>query len=121
MFECNISDHFSSAHFLREYKGKCKRLHGHTWKVEATVIGEKLDEIGLLADFGELKKTLKGVLDQMDHNCLNDLEFFQVHNPTAENITKFIYQEFKKAVAPLTLKQVRVWESDRTSVTYYEK
>ena len=120
MFELSINGHFSSAHFLREYEGKCRQLHGHTWKVEISVEGMQLNELGMLSDFGELKKKLNHVLSSMDHVCLNEVEFFKENNPTAENITKYIYNRYSEAVTPLKVKKVRVWESDTTSVTYYE-
>ena len=62
----------------------------------------------------------KEFLEILDHKCLNELEYFQDINPTAENIAKFIYQEFRKVIQPLNIKKVRVWESDMASAIYYE-
>jgi 6-pyruvoyltetrahydropterin/6-carboxytetrahydropterin synthase len=56
----------------------------------------------------------------MDHSCLNELGYFKKHNPTAENIAKYIFNEYGKHVAPLKLAKVQVWESDRADVVYYE-
>jgi len=120
MFEISIKGHMASAHFLRCYEGPCKNLHGHTWHVEAVVAGETLNDIGLLVDFRDLKKRLNTLLDSLDHICFNDLEHFKKVNPSTENIAQYIYREFKPQAAPLTLKHVRVWESDTASVTYYE-
>ncbi|MBF0486265.1 MAG: 6-carboxytetrahydropterin synthase QueD [Candidatus Omnitrophica bacterium] len=120
MFELTVRGDFSSAHFLRDYQGQCRNLHGHTWKVAVTICGSKLDDIGVMADFVEMKKHLKSILDTLDHACLNDLEFFKKHNPTAENIAYYIYQEYKKLIAPLKLVKVQVWESDRADVVYFE-
>jgi 6-pyruvoyltetrahydropterin/6-carboxytetrahydropterin synthase len=120
MFELTVRSEFSSAHFLRDYDGKCRNLHGHTYKVAVTVAGKKLNAIGVLADFVELKKHLETVLKPLDHSCLNDLGYFKKHNPTAENIAKYIFNEYGKHVAPLKLAKVQVWESDRADVVYYE-
>ncbi|MBF0619888.1 MAG: 6-carboxytetrahydropterin synthase QueD [Candidatus Omnitrophica bacterium] len=120
MFELTVRADFSSAHFLRDYEGKCRNLHGHTWKVAVTVAGHTLDNIGVMADFVVLKAHLDAILNRLDHACLNDLEFFKVNNPTAENLARFIYQEYKPLVRPVVLKKVRVWESEKADVVYYE-
>jgi 6-pyruvoyltetrahydropterin/6-carboxytetrahydropterin synthase len=120
MFELTVKGEFSSAHFLRDYNGKCRNLHGHTWKVAVTIKGAKLNKIGVMADFVELKSHLHGLMDRLDHKCLNDLKFFKAHNPTTENIARFIYAEYGKLVRPLKMVRVQVWESDRADVVYYE-
>ncbi len=120
MFELTVRSEFSSAHFLRKYKGPCAKLHGHNYKVALTVKGSKLNEIGLLADFVDLKKYMSQVVGKLDHACLNDLAYFKTHNPTSENIAKYIFAEYKKLIRPLKLVKVQVWESDRADVVYYE-
>jgi len=119
MYELIIADHFSSAHYLREYHGACENLHGHTWKVEAAVSSSALDHAGLVVDFKELKKILKELMDRWDHVCLNDLPEFKEMNPSTENMARWLYQEFaKKLPAGVVMEHVRVWESDSASVRY---
>jgi 6-pyruvoyltetrahydropterin/6-carboxytetrahydropterin synthase len=125
MFELSVTGDIASAHFLPGYEGPCKDLHGHTWKIEVTVRSSSLDKIGMVVDFKEIKKALKDFLEHLDHVCLNDLEHFKRNNPTTENIAKYIYENFGKDVgaireSPLQIVKVRVWESDSSSVTYYE-
>ena len=120
MYELSIHGHFASAHLLRGYEGPCKDLHGHTWKVEVTIASEKLNEIGLVADFKDMKKKLNVFLEKIDHVNLNDLAVFKTLNPSTENLAKYIYQEFAKECRPFPLKRVRVWESDSASIAYYE-
>ena len=120
MFELSIQGDIASAHFLRGYEGKCRNLHGHTWQVEVSIVGDQLDNIGMVADFRVLKKQLKDFLRELDHVCLNDLPYFQEINPTTENIAKYIFENFSKIVSPLKMSSVRVWESDVSSVSYYE-
>jgi 6-pyruvoyltetrahydropterin/6-carboxytetrahydropterin synthase len=120
MFELTVRSEFSSAHFLRDYDGKCRNLHGHTYKVAVTVAGEKLNDTGVMADFVELKNHLEAVLKPLDHACLNDLGYFKMNNPTAENIAKYIFDEYKKLATPLKLAKVQVGESDRADVVYFE-
>ncbi|MCM8798705.1 MAG: 6-carboxytetrahydropterin synthase, partial [Candidatus Omnitrophica bacterium] len=51
MFTVEVELSFSSAHYLRNYQGKCESLHGHNWRVRATVEGECLGKEGMLLDF----------------------------------------------------------------------
>ena len=91
MFEIKVSAEFEAAHRIAGYKGKCDRLHGHSWTVEAAVTGTRLDELGMLVDFKLVKGRLRELLEALDHMFLNDLEPFSAGiNPTAENIAKWI-------------------------------
>ncbi|MFH1338367.1 MAG: 6-carboxytetrahydropterin synthase QueD [Candidatus Omnitrophota bacterium] len=117
MFEIKVTGEFSSAHNLRGYRGKCEELHGHNWKAEVIVSGKKLDKTGMLMDFKKLKFRLNKILDKLDHKHLNRLGYFDKINPTSENIAKYIYDSLKlQTVNP---ESVTVWESDRSSATYY--
>jgi 6-pyruvoyltetrahydropterin/6-carboxytetrahydropterin synthase len=51
MFEVAVENTFAAGHALRHYRGKCENVHGHNYKVQVVVRGEKLDSIGMLADF----------------------------------------------------------------------
>lgn len=119
MYELRIQDTIGSAHFLRGYEGKCKNLHGHNWKVEAVIANESLDGLGMVADFSVLKKKLTDFLMTMDHVCLNDIEFFKDVNPTTENMARYIFESYAKEIAPLALKSIEVWESEKSSVRYF--
>ena len=120
MFELSVKSHIASAHFLRGYEGRCKDLHGHTWQIEVVIANEHLDKIGMVTDFAAVKKQLNEFLMPLDHVCLNDLAYFKQNNPTTENIAQYVYRNFAKVVAPLQIKRVQVWESETSSVVYYE-
>jgi 6-pyruvoyltetrahydropterin/6-carboxytetrahydropterin synthase len=120
MFELSVTGHMAAAHFLRGYDGPCKDLHGHTWKVEVTVQADKLNDIGLVVDFRDIKDKLKEFLAHLDHVCLNDVPYFQDRNPSTENLAYYLYQNFGRECRPLRLIRVRVWESESSSVVYYE-
>ncbi len=120
MFELTVKGEIASAHMLQGYEGPCKDLHGHTWKIEVTIVSEKLNTIGLVVDFQDLKKKLREFLSHLDHVCLNDLPFFKKENPSTENLAKYIYKEFAKQCLPFQLKKVQVWESESSCITYYE-
>ena len=121
MFEVTIEQTFAAGHALRNYRGKCENVHGHNYRCQVTVEGRGLDEIGLLIDFVTLKKTLQTVIDHLDHQWLNDFPPFDVLNPSAENIAKYIYDEVNKGLnmdGAVRLASVRLWETDTSSATY---
>jgi len=107
-----VRDTFQAAHFLKEYKGKCENIHGHSFQVEVQVRIEELDASGIGIDFTEIKKNLVEILP--DHTLLNEIYSF---NPTAENLSRYFYQELRKH---LPVKSVTVWESKDASATYSE-
>lgn len=123
MYRLKVKDHFSSAHYLRNYQGACENLHGHNWMVEVVVEGEKLNEIEILIDFKDLKKILKEVLSELDHRLINELPYFQEKNPSSENIAKFIFERVKeklKSYPNIRVKEVTVFETEKASATYSE-
>jgi len=123
MFSIKAKAAFEAAHRLVGYQGKCSRLHGHNWVVEATVEGNTLDEIGILLDFKNVKSCLKKVLDTLDHQFLNEIEPFDKMNPSAENISKVIFDRMKSDEifkGGAILKSICVWESPDSCVTYTE-
>jgi 6-pyruvoyltetrahydropterin/6-carboxytetrahydropterin synthase len=107
-----VRDRFSAAHYLKEYRGKCERVHGHTFHVEVEIAVRELDRAGLGFDFTEIKKTLAAVLP--DHTLLNEAFPF---NPSAENIARHLYGELKRTYP---VKSVTIWESEDAAATYAE-
>jgi len=121
MYEVSRDEEFSAAHALRGYKGKCENLHGHNWKVEVYVRGERLDEIGMLVDFRELKAATRRVMNHLDHRNLNELKPFDNEmNPSSEHLAGFILHEVAAQINNERVKvyKVRVWETPSTSATY---
>ena len=121
MYEITVSAAFEAAHFIRGYDGKCARLHGHNWIVEAIVRGKNLDELGMLIDFKILKAQLNRVLDEFDHHYLNELETFAKINPTAENLARKIFERLAASelfTDSTKLHAVKVHESPNSCVTY---
>ena len=121
MFEITIEETFAAGHALRNYRGKCENVHGHNYRCQVTVAGERLDSIGLLVDFVELKRAVHAVLDRLDHQWLNDFPPFDKLNPSAENIAKYVYDEVEAGLAVkegVRLAQVKLWETDTCSAVY---
>jgi 6-pyruvoyltetrahydropterin/6-carboxytetrahydropterin synthase len=120
MYQVSVESHFDAAHFLRNYKGKCENLHGHRYKVIANIRTDKLNDEGLAYDFVELKHQLNEILDTFDHACLNDIPPFDKINPSAENISRTVYEKLAPALdKDITIVSIQVWESPENCVTYY--
>ena len=120
MYEVIVRGKFSAGHQLRDINGICENLHGHNWAIEVVVSAEKLNEIGILIDFSVVEKFTKEITHQLDHQLLNDLPLFQDINPSAENISHFIFNELqiKLTVHPIRVKKVTVWETDGLGASY---
>lgn len=121
MFKAKIMDSFSAAHSLRGYQGDCERLHGHNYRVEVMVASSGVDQIGIVMDFRDLKRMVKDVLSEMDHQFLNDLPMFEEKNPSAEYIAYYIYQTIKQQLPEnILIQEVVVWENDSCCAIYQE-
>ena len=125
MFEVTVEDTFAAGHYLRNYKGKCENPHGHNYKVRVTLAGQDLDKAGLLLDFKDLREVMRHVTDRLDHQMINDLEPFTVINPSAENLSRFFFDETNRQLSEMTggrvqVKDCTIFETDTTTATYYE-
>lgn len=122
MFELSIIVNFEAAHNIVGYQGKCQRLHGHNWKVKVTVAGSKLDELGMVIDFRDLKSEVNKIIEKLDHYYLNELAQFKALNPTAENIAKYLFDELSQSTAlkqkEVSVKSMTVWEAANSAIKY---
>lgn len=119
MYEIKIRLDFSAAHNLRNYRGKCERLHGHNWKVEAVFAYKSLHPDGMAVDFKEVKSLLKTILEKLDHSYLNETGIFKKLNPTSENIAKVIYEDIR--TKNKNIASVSVWENENSCATYAKR
>jgi len=125
MFEVTVEKSFAAGHYLRNYKGKCEKPHGHNYKVQVTLQGRDLDKAGLLLDFKDLKNVVGNLIERLDHQMINDLEPFLTLNPSAENLARYFYQQAGTQLGLLTdgrvqVKEVTVWETEDAAATYFE-
>jgi len=124
MFEVSVEETFAAGHALRNYKGKCENVHGHNYRIRVTMEGDRLNSIGLLIDFIELKRVMRKTIEYLDHKFINDVPPFDVENPSAENIAKFFYEEIAAGMKlhetenEPKLAEVRVWETDTSIASY---
>jgi 6-pyruvoyltetrahydropterin/6-carboxytetrahydropterin synthase len=122
---------FCYGHRLMNYDGKCRHLHGHNGKVEIELETDKLDAIGMVRDFTEVKEVVAGWLDrELDHKMLlrkddpvlpmlqkmNEPVYLFDANPTAESIAKLIFEFVRSKGFPVS--EVRMWESESSFAAY---
>ena len=114
-----VRSSFAAAHRLRGYEGNCERLHGHNWRVEASVEADRLDSRGIALDFRVMKRALNEILARLDHGYLNDLPPFTEENPSSENLARHIYEEMERRIPePARVCRVVVWESEEARAEY---
>jgi len=119
LYELFIQATFSAAHNLREYKGKCERLHGHNWRVDLTLEANALNREGMVLDFTEAKRILREVLDPFDHTYLNEVPPFDRLNPSSENLARLIAEAVAgRLPAGIRVAAVTTWESESAAATY---
>jgi 6-pyruvoyltetrahydropterin/6-carboxytetrahydropterin synthase len=137
MYSITTEASFDAAHFLKNYNGKCKNIHGHRWRIIVEVQSENLktdmQEYGMITDFGDLKSDLKELADKFDHTFIYErdslkkelvemlkLEDFALNEvdfrPTAENFSKYIFDEMTKRGYDVA--KVSVYETPNNLASY---
>jgi len=131
MYRVTREIEFCYGHRLLNYEGKCRHLHGHNGRAVVTLEGPRLDERGMLVDFGEIKRKIQRWIDEeIDHNMLlcredpllpllrerGERVFVMDENPTAENIARLIFDHGRDAGLPVV--KVELWETPNCFATY---
>ena len=120
MFRLKVESEFDAAHRLEGYEGKCSRLHGHTYKAEAFLLAENLDAMGISVDLKALRQMLTAITEPFDHSYLNDIK--DLGNPSTENLAHYIYGKIKGNLpCGVLLERVRVWETPKSWIEYFER
>jgi 6-pyruvoyltetrahydropterin/6-carboxytetrahydropterin synthase len=131
MFQVTKEINFCYGHRLLKYNGKCRYFHGHNGKVEVQISAAKLDALGMVRDFNEIKRILQVWIDDtLDHRMIlhekdpllpalknaGEPLYLLKTNPTAENIARLIFQVAKQKGLPVT--SVTLWETPNSNATY---
>lgn len=118
---------FAAAHYIPEHEGKCKNLHGHTYKLEVTItrtglsnssdLAEALKDspYGMVMDFGDLKSLVKKyIIEIFDHSYLNEI----FHFPTAENMAGSIFTIINNNLPQnVEVTEIKLWETPTSCAT----
>ncbi len=120
MFLLNVKASYDSAHFLRDYRGKCENLHGHHYVVEAGMAYDDVGEGGMAFDFTEAKRVLRAIAGELDHRNINDVEPFTTLEPSAENQARWIFEEMRRRLGDegRHMVYVKVWETPNQWAQY---
>jgi len=105
MIEVTQEFTFDAAHFLGTGPAANRRVHGHSFYVEVSLIGEPDPASGMLRDFGEIRTVLAGISEQLDHHLLNDIEGLGA--PTLENLARYIYRKAKEKLPEVSRVRIR--------------
>ncbi len=115
---------FEAAHFLPTFPQghKCRRLHGHSFKIEVKLLGEIDPATGILVDFGNITSVVKPLIELLDHHCLNELgkewKDQLMLNPTSENLGKWFFEQIKPHLKDLH--SIVVHETCTSLCEYFE-
>jgi 6-pyruvoyltetrahydropterin/6-carboxytetrahydropterin synthase len=114
----DILKHFTieAAHFLPKVPPdhKCRRMHGHSFRITLHVRGEVDEDKGWVMDFSDVSAAFKPLFAQLDHNCLNDVAGLE--NPTSENLARWIWQRLEASLPGLH--KVEVHETCTSGCAY---
>lgn len=107
---------FEAAHHLPNVPEghKCRRLHGHSYRVAIHVRGEADPHVGWVLDFADIKEAFAPLHEQLDHRYLNEIEGLE--NPTSENLAIWIWERLQPKVAGLS--KIVVRETCEVGCTY---
>jgi 6-pyruvoyltetrahydropterin/6-carboxytetrahydropterin synthase len=114
---------FAAAHAIRGHTRGCQNLHGHNYRVRVHLRAGRLDALGMVLDFADLKAMMEEIVGPFDHRVINDIPPFDERNTTAELISQYVFEEIERRLAGqerVRVVRVEVWETD-TSCAAYER
>jgi len=112
---------FSAAHAIRGHTRGCQNLHGHNYRVRVHLQAERLDGLGMVLDFADLKEMMQEILGPFDHRVINDIPPFDQRNTTAELFSQYVFEEVDRRLAErerVRVTRVEVWENDSACAVY---
>ncbi|MFI3194537.1 MAG: 6-carboxytetrahydropterin synthase [Methylococcaceae bacterium] len=133
MFTITKEVYFCYGHRLMNHAGKCRHLHGHSVKASISIQEEQLNQQGMVCDFADVRDCVEAFIDEhLDHNFLlhkedpiipllisNNERFLALdEHPTAEVLSKLIFQHIKQAGFKVV--QVTLWETASAYASYRE-
>jgi 6-pyruvoyltetrahydropterin/6-carboxytetrahydropterin synthase len=114
MYEVYVAARFEAAHRLVGDFGPASRTHGHTYRMEVIVRGQRLKDDGTLYDIGELGQAVEALAGSMHYRDLNEVPGLTRVNTTAEAVASYCWEELAQSLRRgqgLDSLTVRIWES----------
>ena len=116
---------FAAAHAIRGHTRGCQNLHGHNYRVRVHLRARRLDELGMVLDFADLKAIMQEILGPFDHRVINEVPPFDQRNTTAELLAEYVFGEVGKRLPEsagrrrrIEVTRVEVWENDTACAAY---
>ncbi len=115
---------FAAGHSIRGHTGGCENLHGHNYRVRIHVRSERLDDLGMVLDFAELKSIAAQILEPFDHRVINDIPPFDEVNTTAELFSEYVFRRVEEHLEGrgddrgVEVERVEVWENDTSCAVF---
>lgn len=113
---------FESAHYLPMMPEghKCRRMHGHSFRMEVIVEGQPDPLTGIIIDYGEIKDIVQPFVSMLDHWCINDVgereNIELLKNPTSENLSKWFFEKLNPLLPGLY--SIKIHETCTSSCEY---
>ena len=121
MFAVSVEKHFRASHQLVLEDGTKEPAHNHDWSATATLSSAKLNNMGVVMNFQEIKAMLNEAVAEFENSALETIEYFQRKNPSAENVAEYIYEKLhKKLPEGVKLRNIRVIEEPGCSAQFGE-
>ncbi|RMH22460.1 MAG: 6-carboxytetrahydropterin synthase QueD [Acidobacteria bacterium] len=113
---------FAAAHRIDGHAGPCRHLHGHNYRVRVRLAADRLDALGMVVDFADLKAMIEQVAGPFDHRVINDVPPFDQLPTTAEQLAEHVYRGIAERLDDprVRLERVEVWENDTSCAIYSE-
>jgi 6-pyruvoyltetrahydropterin/6-carboxytetrahydropterin synthase len=119
MFTIGVEMHFWASHQLTLPDGSKEPPHQHNWAVTANVSSKKLNSMGLVMDFCQLKEMLNNIVAELDNSPLDEIDYFRRNNSSAENVAKYIYEKLKSRLpGGVKLENIRIIEEPGCSANF---
>ena len=119
-YRVTVTARFEAAHNLIDYAGGPEPLHGHSYRVEAVLESEKLQQYDIAVDFVPVKKALESIARELDYRYINEHPDFSGRNTSAENLARWFAEKLSASgtLGWSSVAAVTVWEGPENSATY---
>ena len=116
-YTLTVRDRFEASHWLRSYRGRAEPMHGHSWRVEAILEADRLDDEGMAFDFVAVRDQLREEVARFDHGDINQVPPFDVETPTTEHLARWFHERLAARFGDGVI-AVTVWEGPDCAATY---
>ncbi|HSS44765.1 MAG TPA: 6-carboxytetrahydropterin synthase [Thermoanaerobaculia bacterium] len=119
-YRVTVSARFEAAHNLIHSEGGPEPLHGHSYRVDAVLESEELDEYEVGVDFLPARRALEAIAREFDYRYINEHPAFAGRNTSAENLARYFAERLEASgiLASTRVAEVTVWEGPENRAAY---